>query len=137
MPKRVKLDFGILEFHENFVISELDEGIHFVSEQNKVLISACLKHFKDKPFGYISNRIYSYSVDPFIYVETEHIENFVAMAVVVSTSAQKLSSRVEKMFCKRPFRYFYNLEEARAWIENTINTGIASGQHPFTRPPGI
>ncbi|UGU16175.1 hypothetical protein LS482_21170 [Sinomicrobium kalidii] len=128
MPKRIKLDFGSLEFHENFVISEINEGVHFAAKQNRVLISLCLEHFKDQPFGYISNRIYSYSVDPFAYIESENIENFVAMAVVVSSSAQRLSSKIEGLFCKRPFKYFYNLESAQVWIEKTINTGeIPSG----------
>ncbi|MGS2739356.1 hypothetical protein [Sinomicrobium sp. M5D2P17] len=121
MTKRVKLDFGYLEFHENFVISEINEGTHVVSEQNKILISLCLENFKGKPFGYISNRIYSYSIDPFTYLEVEKIENFVAIAIVVSTSAQRLSSRIEELFCKKPFQYFYNLENAKNWIQHNVN----------------
>ncbi|MGS2763311.1 hypothetical protein [Sinomicrobium sp. M5D2P9] len=122
MPKRIKLDFGYLEFHENFVISEINEGTHIVSEQNKILISLCLENFKDRPFGYISNRIYSYSVDPFTYPEIEKIKNLVAISVVVSTSAQRLSSRIEELFCKKPFRYFYNLENAKNWIQDNVKT---------------
>lgn len=136
MPKRIKLDFGSLEFHENFVIGEINEGVHFVSEQSRILISLCLKNFKDRPFGYISNRIYSYSVDPFTYTEIENIDNFIAMAAVVSTSAQKLSSKTEELFCKKPFQYFYNLENAKVWIGNMIDTKVPPGQHPFTGQPG-
>ncbi|RNL91409.1 hypothetical protein ED312_04340 [Sinomicrobium pectinilyticum] len=121
MPKRVKLDFGYLEFYENFVIAEINEGIHLVSEQNNILLSLCLKNFRNKPFGFISNRIYSYSIDPFIYLEAEKIENFVAIAIVVTTSAQRLSSRIEELFCKKPFQYFYNLETAKSWIRDRVN----------------
>ncbi|SFW46239.1 hypothetical protein SAMN02927921_01737 [Sinomicrobium oceani] len=122
MPKKIKLDFGYLEFYENYVISEINEGVHMVIEQQDLLLSLCKENFQDRPFGYISHRIYSYSVDPFTYLELEKIDNFIAIAVVVSTTAQRLSSRIEELFCKKPFQFFYNLENARSWIDSTIRT---------------
>ncbi|RAV28721.1 hypothetical protein [Sinomicrobium soli] len=122
--KKVKFDCGILEFHEHYVICEMFEGIHLDTENFGMLVSLCREHFGERPFGYISHRIYSYSIDPCMYSETNLISNCIAIAAVVCTSAQRLSSRVEQIFCKKPFEYFYNLEEAELWVSDKVRQSL-------------
>ena len=71
MTKLLKLDFGTLKIiNNNILISELNEGILLDVESNRRLLQIGLEEFGGKPYGYISNRVYSYAVDPLVYKES-------------------------------------------------------------------
>ncbi|EID75363.1 hypothetical protein [Imtechella halotolerans] len=113
-------DFGTFQFHEYYVVGVITEGISFNAFKNQLFLEACKAHFNDAPFGYISYRRHSYSVDPTIYLETEKLVNLKAIGIVYHTQAQKLSIEVEKMFWKRKFQDFDNIESAIDWIKKEI-----------------
>lgn len=66
-------DFGTFQFHEYYVVGVITEGISFNAFKNQLFLEACKAHFNDAPFGYISYRRHSNSVDPTIYLETEKL----------------------------------------------------------------
>lgn len=120
MSKKVNMPFGSLELHDHFTIGIINEGEDLRSDQNISIIEACTNYYKNNNFGYISNRINSYSVDPTVYIKTSKLANLVAIAVVISDPAQKLSADIEKVFFAKPFEYFTSLLEAKTWIRNMV-----------------
>jgi len=120
MSKTITLSFGLIELHEDFAIGILNEGIDLKSEENNYLLKVLKDEYGNKPFGFISNRIHSYSLDPIVYKETTALKNLMAIAVVMSNPVQIISVEIEKLFFNKPFEYFDNLDEAVLWIQNAL-----------------
>ncbi len=114
--------FGILEVYNNFVLAVMKEGITVKPEYNEYLIEIAEKHFKNKPFGYITNRKNSYSVDPRIYYETSKINNLVAFSVVSVKKINLTNVELEKIFLKKPFKHFTELNNAIQWVNEIVNS---------------
>lgn len=68
MTKRIETTLGIYEPHDNYIIVTINEGIN-VDAQYAPEIIKILNEEMHKPFGWISNKINSYSADPFIILE--------------------------------------------------------------------
>ena len=113
--------FGNLEIHNNFVIAVMKEGITVKPEYNKYLEDISIKYFKNRPFGYITNRKNSYSVDPSIYFETSKIKNLVSFSVVSVKKINLTNVELEKIFLKKPFKHFTNMTNAIKWVNDIIN----------------
>jgi hypothetical protein len=114
------MSFGSLMLYEHFTIGIINEGEDLRSAQNQSIVKACSNYYKNGNFGYISHRLYSYSIDPTVYIENSKLDNLVAIAVVISGPTQKLCANIEKMFFKKPFEYFNSLQEAQKWIRNMV-----------------
>ena len=120
MTKKYSLSFASIQVFEDFIIAEMFEGINFDNSVNEVLLDIFQMHFPDRPFGYISNRVNSYSVDPTVYMRTAGNKNLVAIAVVATDEIKKLNANVEKLFFNREFEYFEDLTTAKDWIARII-----------------
>jgi len=121
MRTLLKYEFCEVEVYNNYIVVKMFEGISLTPEKNDVLLKIATKYFKDSEFGYITHRVNSYSVDPSIYYETSKIENLVAFAVVSSKQIDVTNSELEKIFYKKPFQHFIELETAISWIENKVS----------------
>jgi len=117
-----KLESNIADifFFKEYVISEFKEGVHITYETSIPLIDAALDYYKDKPFGYISNRIYSYSLDPTDYFKLKRIENLKCFVVVSYNKITSNNATIEKLFFGKPFRKFDNLKEAIHWMSTIL-----------------
>lgn len=120
MRTSLKYDFCEIEVYDNYIIAVMFEGINLTPDKNDILLGIATKYFKNSNFGYISNRIHSYSVDPSIYIETSKIENLVSFAVVSSKQINLSNSQIEKLFFKKPFKHFYFLQEAINWTDEVV-----------------
>ncbi|HET8752719.1 MAG TPA: hypothetical protein VFM59_00020 [Salinimicrobium sp.] len=122
MIKILELNFGNVKVYDKFLVSELKEGVLFDVESNRKLLQIGSEEFKGKPYGYISNRINSYAVNPMVYRESAEHENLKAIAVVAPTEIGRKSATVERNFYKDKscFAIFATFEEARDWINLTI-----------------
>lgn len=118
----LELQFGRISFTEKCLIAELNEGILFDIENNRQLLQIGKDYFKDKPYGYISNRNYSYAVNPMIYIESANSPNLKAIAVVTIDPMCVQNTKLEKQFYreKNPFEVFETLEEAIDWVNSKI-----------------
>tara|TARA_B100001167_G_scaffold189647_1_gene154749 strand:- start:9116 stop:9301 length:186 start_codon:yes stop_codon:yes gene_type:complete len=54
MNKRIDLVIGVLEFYDHFVIGHVNPDVNFGQNERLLFLNACLEHFKEKHFGYIS-----------------------------------------------------------------------------------
>lgn len=120
MSKKVTYDFCSLTIHDNYLIVVINEGEDLTPDHNQVLVDIAHKYFKEKPFVYITHRLYSYSVDPKIYYGTSKIPNLVGFAVVSKDYKAKTNAEIEKLFFNKPFEIFTELEDAVVWAENIL-----------------
>lgn len=118
----LELEFGKITFTEKCLIAELNEGILFDIENNRQLLQIGKDHFEGKPYGYISNRKYSYAVNPMIYMESANSSNLKAIAVVTRDPLCNQNIELEKQFYreKNSFEVFETLEEAINWVNSRV-----------------
>lgn len=120
LAKEINLDFGQVYVLDAILISVIREGILFNAEKNQELINLGDELFKGQPYGLISNRKYSYAVDPLIYRQISKVENLKAIAIVTNSDMVKLSvSKVEQRFYKssNSFEIFDDLDRAINWMQ--------------------
>lgn len=120
MRTSLKYDFCEIEIYDNYLVSVMFEGINLTPDKNDILLNIAAKYFKNTNFGYITNRLQSYSVDPSIYIETSKIENLVSFAIVSSKKINISNTEIEKLFYKKPFKHFTSLKDAIEWTNNII-----------------
>ena len=120
MIKTLNFEFGEIRVFKSFVVVVMKEGITVKPEYNQDLIDISEEYFKDRPFGYITYRKNSYSVDPMIYLKTSKIENLIAFAVVSEDGLRSSNLEIEKRFLKKPLKHFNNLDAAKDWVNKMI-----------------
>jgi len=114
------LDYSEAFIFDEFLVNQIREGITITREHNQKLKEVVDTHFKGKAVVYISNRINSYAVDPFTYIETSKIHNLLAIAIVSDNISFRESAAFESKFYKKPFKIFETLSEAIEWSHKTI-----------------
>ena len=121
MTDELKFDFCKMHIYDHYVVVVMNEGVTITPEHNQVLLNVVDTYFKNKKFVYITHRIHSYSVDPKIYLETSKIENLAGFAVVSNDFKAKSNADVEKLFLRKPFKVFSDLESAISWASEILN----------------
>lgn len=124
MPSPIKhqvtLSFCELTLHDDYVYVIMKEGITVKPEHNDILKVLAFSYFANKDFVYISHRLYSYSVDPLIYLETQKIPNLKGF-VVVNSHRSANNPDVEKLFFSKPFEVVETLDKAFARKNKLLN----------------
>ncbi len=116
--KKVELPYGTFYITKQFVISELNEGIHV----NFEMVSKLIAHFSEEisndiRIGYIANRINAYSFEPQLWLDFNNDYDFVVASAVVSYSDfGYLNSSLEKHFFKKSLKRCKSLNEAIEWM---------------------
>lgn len=112
------LDFGTIYFFENIIVSEINEGVIFSYKIADIIIGLANEHYRNKNVIYISNRINSYSVKPTDWIKINNkYRNLVGIGIVNYTNFSKSIFSIEKLFSKREFKGFDNLNDALQWAE--------------------
>ncbi|MBW1296780.1 hypothetical protein [Aquimarina litoralis] len=114
------LDFGLVEIYTDYIKVTINEGITISPEHNNVLLDMVEKHYKNKPFLYLTHRVNSYSVDPTIYLETAKISNLIGFAVVSKDPLQKKQTQIEKLFFNKELKRFDNISSALLWKDELL-----------------
>lgn len=81
--------FGYVETRDVCAVLTSDEGVHIDTNQTKEVWSKLEEIFGEKKFGFIANRINSYSVNPLAVVNMVSHENLVAGAIVSQTNLRE------------------------------------------------
>jgi hypothetical protein len=115
-----ELEYTILNFYENYVVSRVKEGALISSKEIKDLVEICSGFYKNKEFVYISKRVTNYNVDPTIYLNLEKVENLAGIAIVSSKVSSINMASFEQNFSKVPFDIFLDLEDALEWKNEVI-----------------
>jgi len=124
--ERQDLGFGVYEFHDNYIISEIGEGVSFGIDEISVVIDLVKQRYSGD-FGYISNRKKDYSVNPIIWPFSAQLANLKVYAIVVSARSSLDALKLEMAFLEESgfpegtkLQIFTEIEEAEAWVRATL-----------------
>ncbi|MFD2917869.1 hypothetical protein [Psychroserpens luteus] len=121
------IDIGDLYFFKKFVVCEFNEGININFDNFNEAKIEIEKQYGNTSFGFISNRIHSYSIlvtDAPIF--NEIFKNLKAYATVTYSELASKVFEIENHFFNFNRRNFDNLEDAIQWIEYHLKETAAS-----------
>ncbi|MDB2606255.1 STAS/SEC14 domain-containing protein [Zobellia sp.] len=118
--REYQLDVGKIQVYENYMVSLFDEGATLTLERVYQIIGISEIHFRDRNFGYISLRKNSYAVDPTIYTYLRQLDNLKALAIVSVKEIDMHNFKIEKLFYKKPMKFFIEFDNAVTWIKRRV-----------------
>lgn len=114
---KLEKPFGTFYFGEKYILSELNEGVHFDWPMVQDLMNDIKTFYGSSPkLAYISNRINSYSRDPHNWNKLSEYNIIVASAVVIYNDMAFLNATLEKRFSKESIKRCGSLNEAIEWV---------------------
>jgi hypothetical protein len=120
--REYQLEIGKVQVYENYMVSIFDEGATLTLERAYQIIGISEIHFRDKNFGFISLRKNSYAVDPTIYNYLKELENLKAFAIVSVKEIDMHNFKIEKLFYKKPMKFFIEYDNALKWIKTKLKS---------------
>ncbi|WGK64204.1 hypothetical protein [Croceiramulus getboli] len=120
MPHVKEFVFGTLTVNHNFVIAEMNEGITFSIIENRQILNYLENVFSGRPYGYISHRVNSYSIDPTVYLDSSQNSKMRAIAIV-SDRVDSSALTLERQFFTQPIETFQNLQDAAKWMQDLLS----------------
>ncbi|WP_431137613.1 hypothetical protein [Psychroserpens mesophilus] len=116
--RKLELPFGNVYITKQFIISELNEGVHVDYDLVSKLIGKFSEDISnDTKVGYIANRINSYSFEPQLWLDFNNdFDLLVASAIVTYSDFGYLNSSLEKHFFKKSLKRCHSLDEAIEWM---------------------
>ncbi|MEL6918661.1 MAG: STAS/SEC14 domain-containing protein [Bacteroidota bacterium] len=114
------LEIGKIQVFDNYMVSIFDEGATLTLERAYQIIGISEIHFRDRDFGFISLRKNSYAVDPTIYTYLRELEHLKAFAIVSVKEMDMHNFKIEKLFYKKPMKFFIEYENALKWVKRRI-----------------
>jgi hypothetical protein len=119
----IETKFGNLYFFNEFLITEMFEGMIIGKKEFTKIFDLCLDIYgSNKPFGIVSHRIYPYSVNlSELVTMTNRFNSVLANAVVAYTDISLKNFELEKQLLGFKGKFFNNLDSSITWIKNEIN----------------
>lgn len=117
MLYQYNLDICNISIYKNYVINQINEGVHMEVHHVESLEALINKHLDSTPFIYISNRTNSYSFDPLVYESINKIENLIAMVIITSDKTKQDIVQLEKLFSKKKLLTFEHVDVAVTWVK--------------------
>jgi len=118
--REYQLDIGKVQVFDNYMVAIFDEGITLTLERVYQIIGISEIHFREKKFGFISLRKNSYAVDPTIYTYLRELVNLKAFAIVSIKEMDMHNFKIEKLFFKKPMKFFIEYTNALAWVKKRV-----------------
>ncbi len=120
--KEYQLDIGTIQVYDNYMVAVFEEGATLTLERAYQIIGISEIHFRDKDFGIISLRKNSYAIDPTIYSYLRELDNLKAFAIVSVKEIDMHNFKIEKLFYKKPMKFYIEFDNALAWIKRKVKT---------------
>ncbi|MEM8549731.1 MAG: hypothetical protein AAGF10_02975 [Verrucomicrobiota bacterium] len=120
-----ELNFGTFTIYPHVMVGELAEGTNLDIDKLKTIKALAEEHYEDS-FGYIGNRINSFSIDPCTYRALKPMSNLISLAYVTYRQAQLHALELERDFLPSiPVGTFYRLDDAFRWTEQMLQAARA------------
>ena len=117
----LRVELGELRFNHSYMVAVFDEGVDLNFENFGEITNIIKTHFGDRPFGFISNRINSYSINLSDANKFNKLfNNLKAYAVVAHNPITEKVFEIEDHFFKFNRKSFRNINDAIDWVENTL-----------------
>jgi hypothetical protein len=118
--KSIELDFARLDLYENYLVSTIKEGVIFGKNELTTFYQIFDSYYPGKPFGYISDRKFDYTVNPTCYLKSSQYPSLLAMAILCHNDKSFKTAQFERSFYERPMEAFYDKEQSVNWITNLV-----------------
>lgn len=118
--KEYVLDIGTVQVFDDYMVAVYNEGVTVTLERAYQLIGISEIHYRDRPFGFISYRKNSYAIDPTIYNYVRELPNLKAYAIVSVKEMHMHNFTIEKMFYKKPMKFFIDYNNALTWVKRRV-----------------
>jgi len=112
-------EWGKLYLYNDLAIGEINQGVHVTAETLLSFFEFFQENYKI-PFGYISHRINSYSIDPQVYKMLPKNSLLKGIAVVSDQKFSSLNARVEKNFYNGRYELFTTIDAAVNWLDTIV-----------------
>ncbi|MHA7060071.1 hypothetical protein ACWGOQ_0022780 [Aquimarina sp. M1] len=116
------LDYCELFILENLIVKQIKEGEIISSKHITELEKIIEKHFKNDTLIYLSNRTFSYSVDPLVYKEASKIKNLLGIGIIVSNDNTIENAKFEGKFYEKDFEVFRHFDNAVSWAKKILSS---------------
>ena len=129
------LDIGDFHFFENFVVAEFKQGAYVSFNDFKEIFDLSLEFFDTKPYGFISNRVNSFSVNLLDIIKHKHnISHLSAYAIVTYSHNTKRMLAIEDYYFKSKRKRFNSLIDAANWVIEKTTTASTTPSNKFHHP---
>jgi hypothetical protein len=118
--REYQLEIGTVQVYDDYMVSLFEEGSTLTLERAYQILGIAEIHFRDKDFGYISLRKNSYAVDPTVYTYIRGLDNLKAFAIVSVKEIDMHNFKIEKLFYKKPMKFFIEFDNALAWVKRRV-----------------
>ncbi|TMM55858.1 STAS/SEC14 domain-containing protein [Maribacter algarum] len=118
--REYQLEVGKIQVFDNYMVSVFEDGATLTLERAYQILGIAEIHFRNKDFGYISLRKNSYAIDPTVYTYLRGLDNLKAFAIVSVKEIDMHNFKIEKLFYKKPMKFFIKYENALAWVKRRI-----------------
>jgi hypothetical protein len=120
--REYQLEAGKIQVYDDYMVALFEEGSTLTLERVYQIIGISEIHFRDRNFGYISLRKNSYAIDPTTYNYLRELENLKALAVVSVKEIDMHNFKIEKMFYKKPMKFFIEFDNALTWVKKRVKS---------------
>lgn len=114
------LDIGTVQVFDTHLVCNFNEGITLTLERAYQIIGITEIHYQNKNFGIISLRKNSYAIDPLIYTYLRELTNLKVMAVVSLKQMDMHNFKIERLFFKKPMKFFIDYNKAQTWVKRSV-----------------
>ena len=106
---------------DSYAVITCREGVNIDFNEIKDVLAVFDTTYSGKKFGFIANRLNTYSVNPLAIKGLFSREDLVAGAIVGETMLIKLNAELEDNYVTgTPIRHFVDMNSAVKWILNAI-----------------
>ena len=118
---QVEVSLGAVYLFDSYIITNFKEGVDINHDNFHEVGMKIKEHFGEKPFGYIANRLNSYSINlNDVHVFNDAFPNLKAYAVVAYNTLTERVFEIENHFFESNRNTFKNLEAAVEWVEDIL-----------------
>lgn len=124
--KQTKSEIGSTHFFNHIAVMEFNEGVHIDLISFGKTMKEIITYFgPTKPFGLVTNRVNSYSLDILdIDKVPPLLPNMVAYGIVSYNEAGRMNAVIESNFCKSNNICFENLYEGLDTVYNRVKRSM-------------
>ena len=122
MSCKYEFQFAQMEIKETYAVFTANEGINLDHKEIKEVWAVLKENYCEKNFGFIANRINSYSTNPLAIRDFFLHENIVAGAIVSKTEEGKSIADYERIIIiEAQIQNFRDIEPAIAWMNEVFS----------------
>jgi len=121
--KTISLPFVTLEFHEDYVISTINDGVTFESEHLRQIFEVFNDYYLDRPFVSIADRPNDYTINPNLLKQKPH-PYLLGIGVVCYNESSRDIAIFESTFYEGKYKVFTSIADSVEWANEILDDYI-------------